>query len=347
MLSTPNVAVPRLGACHIPSLGFGTYQLYGAECTTAVCAALRQGYRLLDTAAAYKNEELVGAGIRASGVPRDQLFVVVKISIKAMRDPAKVRASILQSILNLGIDYADAVMPHWPGCAGESVEDSAVHTAARVTCWQVMRQMQQTGHIRYLAVSNFLPRHCACLDVSADERTAFHSDDGQTDAVPCDHRVTFNQIELHPLCVQADVASHAANQGYVLQQYSPLGNGNPKLLRHPKLLAVVKEFFPGSSVYDVLIMWGLSQGYCTLVRSKNPSHITANYRAAMAFFSSVSSKTAAAPSTEIICAEAADSATAPRPLSALQLEVLRDLRERMGVAKDKDLHLCWYSEVVA
>ncbi|KAG8346845.1 putative Aldo keto reductase family [Trypanosoma vivax] len=304
--------VPFLVGCgglRIPHIGIGTYELRGEECTKAVLVALQLGFRLIDTAAGYHNEDYVGAGIRESGVPRSELFVVVKIAPKATVSEQKVEESIRGSVRRLGIDYADCVLIHWPGCGGRKPHEAEEHKAARRRCWEVMSVLKQEGLVRHLGVSNFSSRHFAALSEDGRESSLFQ----QSEAI----RPAINQIELHPLCTQKEVCIYCRERGIILQQYSPLGQCNPRLIEHPVLCEAVKEF-PGYSVHSVLLMWGLSQGFCVIVRSRSDEHLKQNWATARDFFT--------------------DGA-----LSAKQRERLSRLCDDMRVNDAEDLHFCWHS----
>ncbi|PWV10414.1 putative aldo/keto reductase [Trypanosoma cruzi] len=306
-------ALPLLessGGMRIPHMGIGTYELYGDESRIAVLAALRLGFRLVDTAAGYHNEEHVGAAIEESGVQREELFVVVKIAPKAMASEELVEKGIRESVRKLRIAYADCVLIHWPGCGGLKPEEAEGHRAARHRCWKVMQALKKEGIIRHLGVSNFAPRHFPHLVGNASEEA--HLFDA---ANPC--RPVINQIELHPLCVQQEVCDFCRERDIILQQYSPLAQGHAKLVEHPVLCAIVKDLFPGYTVQDVLLMWGLSQGFCVVVRSRSKEHLAQNWAAAKAFFDE-------------------------GLLSESQKEQLKNLRESMRVVEDH--HFCWHSE---
>ncbi|KAH9597294.1 NADP-dependent oxidoreductase domain [Trypanosoma melophagium] len=294
----------------IPPFGIGTHQLRGDDCTAAVAMALRAGVRLIDTAAAYRNEALVARGIKAAGVRRESFVVVVKIAPKAMGPTAAhVAAGVRQSIRTLDVNYADVVLLHWPGCGGAAVGDSAAHRTARRHCWEALEELQREGIVRHVGVSNFLPRHFAHLAADSTEGALFNSTN-----TTC--RPVVNQIELHPLCVQKEVCDYCQARGIILQQYSPLAKGNPMLLEHPVLCRIVRDVFPGFSVSDVLIMWGLCQGFCVLVRCRSEEHLKQNLNATRAFFTKGS-------------------------LSDYQMEQLRSLRESMGITEDH--HFFWHS----
>lgn len=414
----------------IPPIGVGTYELRGEACVRAVCTALKMGFRLLDTAAAYRNEALVGEGIRQSGVPREELFVNVKIAMKTMGSEEKLRAGVLQSIDLLGIGYADAVLVHWPGCGGLKPEDAAGHSAARRRCWTVMHALQREGKVRALGVSNYLPRHFSelrempwasawfegeekqkhgysghhgdkaasatshqeamqpqkdpttpsitpsagipCLPTTTTTPERVHPSDKEKCELRYDHGLpVLNQIELHPLCVQQETVDYCRSHGMQLQQYSPLGKADPRLLQHPTLLALHETNFApaGYTVSDMLLLWGLLHGFIPLVRSGNEAHLRANWALAADFFGLASDTSDVSETrnstryhveatelekgvtrdetTDLPCSgSSSPSERQPRPpLTNAQREVLLHLRQHLGITEDE--HLCWNSVTIA
>lgn len=344
----------------IPPIGFGTYELRGEACVQAVSSALRLGFRLLDTAAVYRNEELVGEGIRQSNVPRSDIFVVVKIAMKTMSSELSIREGIIRSIEKLGLNgYADAVLVHWPGCGGLQPHDAVGHAAARRRCWETMHVMQLEGIIRSIGVANYRGEHfkelgetewgassifgCCSTTLSMSPSTQRDTDVNQSSAfLP-----VVNQIELHPLCVQSKVVEYSKSHGMVLQQYSPLGKGSSKLLQHPVLLSIQQSHFPSYSIADVLLLWGLEQGFIPIVRSANIQHIKSNWQVAVDYFQSSSLICEGDdPTHSQVPRQARDVGSPSRPpLTAEQRNVLLHLRSLMHVEEDE--HLCWNSICIA
>ena len=178
----------------MPALGYGVFKLTDpAECTAGVIEAIRAGYRLIDTAQAYGNEEAVGAGIRACGVDRGALFVTTKLWFKSFETEDAERA-LEKSFEKLGLDYIDMVLLHWPF--------GNVYAA-----WRVLEKYYDAGRIRAIGVSNFEPDRL--IDLISFNRI----------------RPAVNQIETHLFCQQT--ASHAwmAKYGVAHQAYAPLGRG--------------------------------------------------------------------------------------------------------------------------
>ncbi len=178
----------------MPALGYGVFKLTDpAECTAGVIEAVRAGYRLIDTAQAYGNEEAVGAGIRACGVDRGALFITTKLWFKSFETEDAERA-LEKSFEKLGLDYIDMVLLHWPF--------GNVYAA-----WRVLEKYYDAGRIRAIGVSNFEPDRL--IDLISFNRI----------------RPAVNQIETHLFCQQT--ASHAwmAKYGVAHQAYAPLGRG--------------------------------------------------------------------------------------------------------------------------
>ncbi len=177
----------------IPALGFGTFRMGGEECTQAVENALKIGYRHLDTAEIYENEKAVGAGIRSVGIDRGDLFITAKAWMDDM-SPAGLRKSLEQSLRDMGIDYVDLWLIHWPNPAFEVEEILAA-----------MMKEVDAGVVRHLGVSNF---PAALFDRAAT-------------AAP----VVCNQVEYHPYLAQTKVIEAARKHDALVMAYAPLGIG--------------------------------------------------------------------------------------------------------------------------
>ena len=188
-------------------LVLGTHSLRGEACTSAVDAALRAGYRRIDTASAYRNERNVGAAIAASGLERAQLYLTTKVG---PRDIAKGRAGVIAavraSLAALRTDYLDCVLMHWPGAAGFPPADTA-HIALREAAWAALHDMRRAEVIREVGASNFLVPHLAHVHQPA--------------VAP----VQVVQLELHPWCQQREIVAWATNHGARLEAYGLFGAG--------------------------------------------------------------------------------------------------------------------------
>jgi diketogulonate reductase-like aldo/keto reductase len=227
----------------IPVIGLGVGELSDSETEEAVSAALEAGYRLIDTAAAYGNEEAVGRAIAASGVPREELFVTTKLAthdqgFQASQDACKA------SLARLGLDYVDLYLIHWP--AGER--------GAYVDSWGGLMKEKEAGRARSIGVANFHEEHLS----NVIELSFF------TPAI--------NQIELHPLLNQAALRAVNAQYGVVTEAYGPLGVG--KLLDNPTIGSIAE--LHGKTPAQVLIRWSLQLGDVVIPRSSSPDRIKSN-----------------------------------------------------------------------
>ncbi|MCI4323651.1 MAG: aldo/keto reductase [Thermoplasmata archaeon] len=224
----------------IPMLGIGTYQMSGPDARKSVGTALRDGYRLVDTAQAYKNEHEVGLGIGESGIPREELFVTTKLSV-ANQDKARVQSSFEESLKKLGTGYIDLFLIHWP------VLDKWQE------CWKVMEELP-ADQCRAIGVSNFTIDHLKELaEISA--------------VVPA-----VDQVEFHPFLLQAELQAYCQDQKVVLEAYSPLMHGHR--LDHAVLQEVAKA--QSRSVPQILIRWGLQHGVVEIPKSTKAERIREN-----------------------------------------------------------------------
>lgn len=230
----------------IPQLGLGVFLMDNDEAHRATLAAFEAGYRHVDTAAIYRNEEGVGRAIAESGLSRDEIFVTTKLWNKAQgRD--KARVGISRSLEKLGLDSVDLYLIHWPcPAAGLYVET-----------WEQLIDFRSEGLTRSIGVSNFLPEH---LDTVLDET-------GITPAV--------NQIELHPTFQPDDLLNHCSDLGIVVESWSPLGASAD--LEHPEILSIAKA--TGTTPAQVIIRWHLNRGFVVIPKSTNPDRIAANFAA--------------------------------------------------------------------
>ncbi len=234
--------VPLHGTIDIPLLGFGVYKVKpGSETEDAVAAALDAGYRHIDTAALYRNEEGVGTSIAASGIDRSELFITTKLW-NSHQGYDSTHAAFDVSLEKLGLDYVDLYLIHWP---------KPVHTAAT---WRAMEEIQAVGNARAIGVSNFLPQH---LDQLAETATVMPS---------------INQIEFHPHLQSADLVSYCDDHGIVVEAWSPLKHG--EIIDDPALMVIAEAH--GVTVAQVVLRWMLQRGVVTLPKSITPARIAEN-----------------------------------------------------------------------
>lgn len=226
----------------IPQLGFGVWQVSTREIVPVVSTALRVGYRHIDTAAVYGNEEGVGQAIRESGIPREDLFLTTKLWNDRHGDA---RAALEESLDRLGLDYLDLYLIHFPGSG----------RGHRVQAWAAMQEAQADGLIRSTGVANFMPRHLDEILTTG----------GRTPAV--------NQIEYHPTAQQTQVEGINAEHGIATEAYSPLGLGED--LDHPAVAAIADRL--GRTPAQVILRWHLQAGRIVIPKSVTPARIAENF----------------------------------------------------------------------
>ncbi len=209
-----------------------------------VGAALRAGYRHIDTAAAYRNERETGRALADSGVPREQLYVVTKLW-NADQGYDSTLAAFDASMERLGLDYLDLYLIHWPTPALNKFVDT----------FKAFAHLRDQGRIRSIGVSNFEPEH---LTVLIDA----------TGIVPA-----VNQVELHPRYPQKELRDVHARRGIATEAWAPLGQG--ALLTHPTVTAVAEG--RGRTSAQVLIRWHIQLGNIVIPKSVNPSRIASNF----------------------------------------------------------------------
>lgn len=234
--------IPLRDGVEIPRIGLGVYQsARGAETQRAVAEALRIGYRHVDTARIYGNEQDVGAAVRESGVPRSQLFVTTKLWNDDHGHDAALRA-FDASLKRLGLEHIDLYLLHWPV------------PRKRLDSWRALERLHAEGRVRAIGVSNFMVRHLEELLAGAKIAPAV------------------NQIEVSPFLQQRDVRACCEQHGIVVEAYSPLTQG--ERLDHPALVAVARRI--ARTPAQVLLRWGLQHGMVVLPKSVRAARIAEN-----------------------------------------------------------------------
>ncbi len=228
----------------MPILGFGVFQIPDpAQCQRVVTDALAAGYRLIDTAAAYLNEEAVGRAIGASGIARDELFVTTKLWIQDAGEAAA-RGAFQRSLERLGLDYLDLYLIHQP-------------FGDYYGAWRAMEQLQADGLVRAIGVSNFYPDRLVDL---------------------IDHnRITpaVNQVETHPFFQRTTDAELMGEWGVQIQSWGPFAEGRNDLFTHPVLTAIAAAH--GRSVAQVVLRWLIQRGVVAIPKSVRPERIAEDF----------------------------------------------------------------------
>jgi diketogulonate reductase-like aldo/keto reductase len=228
----------------IPQLGFGVFQIPQDETEVAVTTALQEGYRLIDTAQGYRNEEGVGAALAASDVPREEVFVTTKLT-NSEQGYDKTMAAFDASMTKLGLDVLDLFLIHWP----LPMFDQYVDT------WRALEKLQADGRVSSIGVSNFEIEHL--------ERLA-----AETDVVPA-----VNQVELHPQFPQAELRAYHAEHGILTESWGPIGQGKGLLQNeHIQTVAQAKDRTPA----QVVLRWHIQLGLVVIPKSVTPSRIAEN-----------------------------------------------------------------------
>jgi 2,5-diketo-D-gluconate reductase A len=227
----------------IPQLGFGVWQVGNDEAVSVVGEAIRAGYRAIDTAQGYGNEEGVGKAVAASGLGRDEIFITSKLT-NSQHGYDKTLTAFMGTLGKLGVDWIDLFLIHWPVPAQDKYAET----------WKAFVQLQKDGRIKSIGVSNFLPEHL--------ERII-----GETGVTPA-----VNQIELHPEFQQRDVRDFHKQHNIAIESYSPLGRG--KLLGNTVIGEIARKH--GKSPAQTILRWHLQEGLIVIPKSVTPQRIADN-----------------------------------------------------------------------
>ncbi|MFF5473899.1 aldo/keto reductase [Streptomyces achromogenes] len=228
----------------MPQLGYGVWQVPDDEAERAVAAALEAGYRSIDTAAIYGNEEGTGKAIAASGLPREEIFVTTKVWNSDQGYDATLRA-FDTSLAKLGLDYVDLYLIHWPLPSRDAYVDT----------YKAFEKLYADERVRAIGVSNFLPEHLRRLT-------------GETSVIPA-----VNQIELHPHLQQRESRAVHGELGIATEAWSPLGQGKG-LLEVPAIVAIARKH--DRTPAQVVLRWHLQLGNIVIPKSVTPSRIKEN-----------------------------------------------------------------------
>lgn len=223
----------------LPLVGLGTYGLFGLAGVEAMTVALKQGYRLLDSAVNYENEGAVGKAVRASGIAREEIRVTSKLPGRH-HSKKKAAIAIEESVLRSGLDYLDLYLIHWPNPSQQLYVEG----------WEAMIEARERGLLRSIGVSNFLPEY---LDQLIEK----------TGVAP-----SVNQIELHPYFSQPEQRAADRERGVLTQAWTPIGKGRA-LLEEAPIVALAEKH--GRSPAQVVLRWHVQLGVLPIPKSATPA----------------------------------------------------------------------------
>ena len=224
----------------IPALGFGVFQVPDpAVCEQAVTDALNAGYRLIDTAAAYMNEQAVGKAIAKSGIPRDRLFITTKLWVQDA-SYEKAKDAIDRSLKNLGLDHLDLYLIHQP-------------MGDYYGAYRAMEEAYRAGKLKAIGVSNFYPHILADFCETVD-------------IIPA-----VDQVELHPFFAQDKALENMKAYGVQPEAWGPFAEGNHNIFRHPVLTKIGQKY--GKSAAQVALRWNIQRGVVVIPKSTHKDRI--------------------------------------------------------------------------
>jgi 2,5-diketo-D-gluconate reductase A len=229
----------------IPQLGFGVFQVPPEDTLEAVTKALDVGYRHLDTAEMYGNEKGVGEAIRASGLPRDEIFVTSKLN-NGFHEPDDARKAFDRTLADLDIGPLDLFLIHWPL--------PTRYDGDYVSTWKVLEEFKADGRTRSIGVSNFQPDHLAMIEKEAEETPAV------------------NQIEVHPYFTNEAARQASLERGILVEAWSPIAQG--EVLDDPALVEIARKV--GRTPAQVVLRWHIERGDIVFPKSVTPSRIKEN-----------------------------------------------------------------------
>ena len=234
----------------IPCIGFGTWQTPdGDVCVSSVLSAIEAGYRHIDTAQGYGNEESVGHAVKKSGIDRKDLFITSKLT-NSEHGYERTLAAFEETMKKLDMDYLDLYLIHWPN----PIAFRDHWQEANAGTWKAFEELYKAGRIRAIGISNFRPHHIEELMKTATVAPMV------------------NQIRLCPGETQDEVVDYCRSHNIQLEAYSPLGVG--KIFEVPEMKALAEKY--GKSIAQICIRWSLQRGYLPLPKSVTPSRIKEN-----------------------------------------------------------------------
>ena len=251
-LTSVNSPIKLNNGVEIPCVGYGTFRTDPAVTAQAVQDAIAAGYRHIDTAKVYENEAGVGQGIKAAGVPREELFVTSKLW-NTDRGYEATKAAFQASLDRLGLDYLDLYLIHWPANEKQFGTDAAKINAET---WRAMEELYEAGKIRAIGLSNFMPHHVAELLKTAKIKPMV------------------DQIEVHPGWTHAEEIKKLQAMDIVVEAWGPLGGQGATVLVDPTMQKIAAAH--GKSTAQVSLRWILQQGVVPLPKSVHVDRLKQN-----------------------------------------------------------------------
>lgn len=251
-LTSVNSPIKLNNGVEIPCVGYGTFRTDPAVTAQAVQDAIAAGYRHIDTAKVYENEVGVGQGIKAAGVPREELFVTSKLW-NTDRGYEATKAAFQASLDRLGLDYLDLYLIHWPANEKQFGADAAKINAET---WRAMEELYEAGKIRAIGLSNFMPHHVAELLKTAKVKPMV------------------DQIEVHPGWTHAEEIKKLQAMDIVVEAWGPLGGQGATVLVDPTMQKIAAAH--GKSTAQVSLRWILQQGVVPLPKSVHVDRLKQN-----------------------------------------------------------------------
>lgn len=234
----------------VPCLGYGTYKVPAEDARASTAAAIRTGYRHIDTAAYYRNEAGVGQAVRESGLARENVFITSKVW-NTDRGYEKTRAACEASLKALGMDYLDLYLIHWPANYLQYGTDA---DALNAETWRALEDLYKEGKVRAIGLSNFLPHHIKALMETAEIKPMV------------------DQIELHPGWLQRGTLRYCRDNGILVEAWSPMGRG--AVLESSVMKELAEQY--GKSVAQLCVRWVIQHGALPLPKSVHPDRIATN-----------------------------------------------------------------------
>ena len=236
----------------IPCVGYGTFRIPADVAEQAVKEAIETGYRHIDTAAVYGNEEAVGKGIKDSGIKREDLFVTSKLW-NTNRGYEQTKKAFQETLDRLQMDYLDLYLIHWPANEKQFGDDAAKINAET---WRAMEDLYNEGKIRAIGVSNFMPHHIAELMKTAKVAPAV------------------DQIEVHPGWPHTEEVKYLQAHNILVEAWAPLGGQGAKVLTNPTMIQIADKY--QKTLAQVCLRWILQQGILSLPKSVHKERMISN-----------------------------------------------------------------------